>query len=183
MTLNSGDIHDRNIATTFRILDSNGSGTITWEDFTRIRDQICGQFGIVLDSPDGQRMEQAYRDWWEQLRTDLDTDGNGQITMAEFAAAYTEGDARRFFDEQLGRIVHLVGEIMDADHDGFITEPEYLALLAVADSDRQVAVEAFQQMDADGDGKLSLAEFEAGIRAVMLSNDPSTPGIGMLDPS
>jgi hypothetical protein len=102
--------------------------------------------------------------------------------LAEFAEAYKngKGDPREYFNEQLGQVTKVVAASIDADHDGFITQDEYLTLLGVATSDQEVALAGFRQLDIDGDGRLTIEEFQLGVRELMLSNDPSAPGTAML---
>ena len=70
--------------------------------------------------------------------------------------------------------------MMDTDKDGYISEDEYLTLLAVAITDQQAALAGFRELDTDGDGRVSVAEFQAGVQQLMLSNDASAPGTSML---
>jgi hypothetical protein len=41
-------------------------------------------------------------------------------------------------------------------------------------------VATLRNTDNDGDGRISVAEYEAGVRAMMLSNDPATLGTALL---
>jgi len=179
MTTELNGVQDRNVTAVFNVLDANGNGAISGADLDAIGRQVCTRFGIDTSSESGQKVLTSYGSWWEQLR-ELDGDGDGKVTKAEFAAAYQNGDPRTFFEEQLGRIAGIVAEMIDTDHDGFITEDEYRTLLGIAVSDEETLRAGFQQMDTDGDGRISVAEFEAGVAAAMLSDDPATPGTAML---
>jgi Ca2+-binding EF-hand superfamily protein len=172
-------MQDRNIRFAFNALDTAGSGAITSDDFYAYGRRICDRFGVDVAGEPGQKIMDCYTAWWEQLRT-LDADGDGRVTLEEFAKPYKNGDQREFFDQPLARLARVVAEVIDTDDDGFVTEQEYLNLLTLSVSDRQAALAGFQQLDTDGDGRVSVAEFEAGIAAVLLSNDPSTPGTAML---
>ncbi|MBV9315314.1 MAG: EF-hand domain-containing protein [Pseudonocardia sp.] len=68
---------------------------------------------------------------------------------------------------------------MDTNGDGYIGQDEYLAVLESI-TDPQAALAGFRQLDTDGDGRISVAEFQAGIQQVMLSEDASAPGTSML---
>ena len=182
MTARLDNIQDRNISAVFNVLDSNQDGTITAEDFDLIGRRVCGQFGVTVDSDNGQNICAGYKAWWNQLRQDLDTDNDGQVTMAEFAAAYKgdQGDPQEYFNEHLGRVVRIVAEMIDTDKDGYISEEEYLTLMVVAITDQQAALAGFRELDTDGDRRVSVAEFQAGVQQLMLSNDASAPGTSML---
>jgi Ca2+-binding EF-hand superfamily protein len=99
-----------------------------------------------------------------------------------FAAAYKgeQDDPEERFNEHLGRVVRIVAEMMDTDKDGYISEDEYLTLMVVAITDQQAALAGFRQLDTDGDRRVSVAEFQAGVQQLMLSNDASAPGTSML---
>ena len=182
MTSEPDSIQDRNIAAVFQALDTNGDGTLAEADFDLRGRGLCGRFGIDADGDHGQQIMATYQAWWEQLRGDLDTDNDGKITMAEFVSAYKagQGDPQQYFQERLGQLVSVAAAMIDTDNDGFISQDEYLTLFAITVPDRQVALAGFQQLDTDGDGRISTAELEAGIRAMMLSNDPATPGTALL---
>ncbi|MGH8879545.1 MAG: EF-hand domain-containing protein, partial [Stackebrandtia sp.] len=150
-------------------------------DFVLIGNQVCAQFDIAPDSDAGRKVGMSYLAWWNQLRQDFDTDNDGRVTLEEFVAAYKDGrgDPERYFAEQLGRTVKVVVDMVDTDHDGFISETEYLTLMKVA-TDRESAQAGFQALDTDGDGRISVAEFQVGVHQLMLSSDPTAAGTGML---
>jgi Ca2+-binding EF-hand superfamily protein len=155
-------------------------GKIAAEDFDLIGRRVCEQFGVAADSENDQNICEGYKEWWNQLRQD--TDNDGQVTMTEFAAAYKgeQGDPREYFNEHLGRVVRIIAEMIDTDQDGYISEDEYLTLMVVAITDQQAALAGFRELDTDGDRRVSVAEFQAGVQQLMLSNDASAPGTSML---
>jgi len=117
MTALLDNIQDGNISAVFNVLDSNQDGTITAEDFDLIGRRVCKQFGVTVDSDNGRNVCEGYKAWWNQLRQDIDTDNDGQVTMAEFAAAYKggQGDPQEYFSEHLGRVARIVAEMIDTD--------------------------------------------------------------------
>lgn len=184
MTSKLGNIQDQNISAVFNVLDSNRDLAITEEDFELIASRICERFGIEADSETGRKVHGGFLAWWQQLRRDFDADGDGRVTLAEFISAYKDGkgDPDRYFAEQLGHTTKAVVDLVDADRDGFISEAEYLRLLSVTTPDREAALAGFRQLDTDGDGRVSVAEFQVGVHQLMLSNDPNAPGTAMLGP-
>jgi Ca2+-binding EF-hand superfamily protein len=134
-----------------------------------------------MDSDNGRKICEGYKTWWNQLRKDLDVDNDGQVTMAEFAAVYKgdRGDPQEYFSKHIGPAAKAVAEVLDTDNDGYIGQDDYLTLLAGV-TDQQAALAGFQQLDTDGDGQVSVAEFQAGVQQAMLSNDSSAPGTSML---
>lgn len=181
MTERPQNLQDKNLSAVFNVLDSNQDGSITAEDFDLISRLVCDRFGVAVDSDTGRQVCEGYEAWWNQLREDLDVDGDGQITKAEFAAIYQggHGDPQEYFSKHVGPVARIVAEMIDTDDDGYIDQDEYLTLLE-AITDQQAALAGFRQLDTDGDGRVSVAEMQAGVEQVMLSNDPSAPGTSML---
>jgi Ca2+-binding EF-hand superfamily protein len=76
---------------------------------------------------------------------ELDTDGNGTVSEAEFVAPLLEHASERF-------------TTLDADGNGSVTETEFVAPLV------EHASEKFAAIDTDDDGAISEAELAAAPR-------------------
>ncbi len=96
------------------------------------------------------------------LMAKFDTDGNGVVTQAEI-------DAVR------------AGELAtyDANHDGVLNLEEYRAYWLAQMFERMV--DAFQRLDANGDGNVTLAEFNEGLANIVARLDRD--GDGALGPT
>ena len=90
---------------------------------------------------------------------EFDANGDGKLTRAEFDAAQ---HAR--FNE------------IDANKDGFITPDEFRAYREKAHADAEAA--RFQIMDADHNGQISKAEFDAASKILDEEHRPWLPGPG-----
>lgn len=183
MTAQIDNTQDKNLSAVFNVFDVNRDKKITAEDFAMLSKVVCEQFGLTMDSDQGQQIREGYQAWWNQLRQDFDTDNDGQVTMAEFAAAYQggQGDPQEYYNKHAAPIINLVLEMVDTDKDGYIGEDEYLNfVVSVGRVDHQAALAGFRQLDSNGDGQISVAEFQAGVQDLMLSNDASAPGTMIL---
>lgn len=109
---------------------------------------------------------------------ELDTDGNGELTVEEFqargearfAAADTNGDgalsaaevtaaATARSEERVARMAARMMERMDADQDGLITQAEMTAAREGRGGPRVERM--IERMDTDGSGTVSADEFAA----------------------
>jgi Ca2+-binding EF-hand superfamily protein len=93
----------------------------------------------------------------------MDADGDGRISRAEHAAG-----ARKMFDQS------------DANRDGVVTAAEMdAAALARGEKtsrDDKSSAEKIKVIDQDGDGRLSLAEHEAGTERMFAAMDKDADG-------
>jgi len=181
--MNETDLLRRTVDGAFAILDADADGVITSGDLTALGTRVCEQLHIA-GSPQAAAILESYASWWEKLRADCDTDGDGRISRAEFVAAMLSGggDPQAYYGQHLARQISLMADAMDADGDGFIEPTEYLALFGAVPSLDPEAVQAvFERLDADGDGRISREEFQAA--HLIFSSDQTHAGISILDES
>lgn len=105
-----------------------------------------------------------------------DTDDSGEVSMAEMEAALGKSEAAAKLN------IHDVAEGVDLSHQGSITFSEFLAaaasrkLLQCSHS----AQHAFDALDADGDGLLSVQDIEHALHGVM-TREELLQEIGSID--
>jgi hypothetical protein len=68
--------------------------------------------GIFADETRRAATKDGYLSWWEQLRADADQDGDGKVTMAEFAATAASGDddPLEYYGRSAGPVLKLMIE-------------------------------------------------------------------------
>mmetsp|Transcript_50315 Transcript_50315/g.145928 ORF Transcript_50315/g.145928 Transcript_50315/m.145928 type:complete len:584 (-) Transcript_50315:107-1858(-) len=124
----------------FQAVDNDFSGSINLEEFSKAMSRL------------GRDASEA-----EKLFELADVDGDGRLVFREFMAV--SFDFSTVEHEALHMVMkRLFGQI-DVDASGRVSERELLALFQGA-VDRESVREAFKSMDVDGDGKVSLGEFE-----------------------
>ena len=127
-------------------VDSDGDGRITPKERKAAR---AADFKIIAGE-DGYISLQELKDWKISKTTArfsaLDTDANGQLSLAEFTADRTERAAV---------IAKNLFNIGDTNTDGNLSSEEFQALAQAILN----PIVPFAAMDADSDGKLSEAEF------------------------
>jgi Ca2+-binding EF-hand superfamily protein len=178
------DLRERNIGLVFDALDTDRDGYITEDDLVAAGHRALDAFGIT-DAGLRAEILGMSQSAWQRLRADCDSDGDGRVSRAEHTAAYTAGlgGPQAYYQQLTGPIVDRYARLIDQDGDGFIEAGEYARLFASHGVDEGIARAAFERLDADADGKISVAEFSDAIGQLMLSQDPADPGTVVLGPS
>ncbi|MFT7840261.1 EF-hand domain-containing protein [Saccharothrix sp. BKS2] len=173
-------LHD-NIDRVFSILDVDGDGVISRDDFTSMGAGVAGEFGFAVDSPRARGLIAKYEEIWDQLRgADLDLDG--AVGPEEFREAHTsgqvttEGLVEKWVSATRGNF-----EVADRDGDGYLDLDTFAAIYRGAGiPDRRVAEAAFRAMDVDADGRLDWNELSAQARGLFTTSDGSAKGAHMV---
>jgi Ca2+-binding EF-hand superfamily protein len=82
---------------------------------------------------------------WEKRFQEMDRNGDGRVSLAEYVAFFGEGSPQR------RRYVEYEFRKYDRNGDGFITREEHFTPVTLRDR--------FRALDQNGDGKVSLSEF------------------------
>jgi len=177
----AADLHERNLGSTFDAADTDRDGYITEDDVLAVGRRALDGFGVG-DAGLRAEISGLYQSLWLRLRADCDSDGDGRVSRAEFTAALTAGlgDPRAYYQRLFGPIVDRFARVADQDGDGFIEAGEYARMFTSQGVDERVVQAAFERLDADADGKISVAEFSDAMGQLFLSQDPADPGTAAL---
>ncbi|MFB9907010.1 oxygenase MpaB family protein [Allokutzneria oryzae] len=145
-----------------RVLDQNGDGALNWVDLAASARVIAAR--LDLDEKTETALYDAFHAWWVELREIADADSDGRVSGEEYASALYEGSALR-------AAMDVVADAVDRDDDGYVELAEYAHLLGGAE--HHEVVESFRRLDADSDGKLTVAEFAVGLGAFFLGQSDS----------
>ncbi|WP_435852620.1 oxygenase MpaB family protein [Streptomyces sparsogenes] len=124
------------------VLDQTGDGYLDWPDLAAMARELSGR--LDLDEPQETRLYNAYAEWWRELQTDLDTDGDGRISKEEYAAAVPS-----LAGPALIKVAEVLFDATDTDGNQSIDADEYRALFRTG----------FHRDMADTDGHYSRTAF------------------------
>lgn len=172
---------ERNLGAVFDVMDTDGDGLASADDFAAAARRVSDEFGVTADAS-GVALEDALRSCWERLSADRGGDGAGRLGRAAFIAAFVAGAGQppAYYQRLFGPVVVAAAQVLNPDGDGFIEAADFVRGFAPHGVRGEFVQVAFQSLDADSDGRISAAEFGAGIANVFLSADPAAPGTGVL---
>lgn len=163
----------------FDHLDVNGDGLLTEQDHVLMGHRSADSLGLPQDSPERDRIVDAYLHIWHDLHLPNIPDGGDAITREQFLASTGSlADDPQAARATVGAIARAFLAVADTDDDGRIGPEEFLVFqrghfpgLTEAD-----ATEAFSHLDTDGDGHLTAKEFTDACVEYWTSTDPEAPG-------
>ncbi|MGW2954017.1 oxygenase MpaB family protein [Streptomyces eurythermus] len=103
------------------VLDQTGDGYVDWPDLAAMALELAGR--LDLDEPAETRLYDAFADWWRELQTALDTDGDGRVSCREYTEAVPS-----LAGPALIRVAEVLFDVTDANGDQRIDAAEYRAL-------------------------------------------------------
>ncbi|MER7622244.1 oxygenase MpaB family protein [Streptomyces sp. NPDC126503] len=108
-----------------QVLDQTGDGHLDWPDLAAMARELATR--LDLDEPEETRLYDAFAAWWRELQAALDTDGDGRVSAAEYAAAVPS-----LAGPALIRVAEVLFDATDKDGSGTIDADEYRALFRTA---------------------------------------------------
>jgi calcium-dependent protein kinase len=129
----------------FDAMDQNNHGTINYWEFQRALSQF-------------QKLPHKEL---KRLFQELDQNHTGVINYSEFLAATL--DTRRLVEQDILRSAF---DKLDLDESGFVEPDELEQMLGDTTMDHHMLQEMFNQMDRDGDGRISYNEFRQAFDAL-----------------
>jgi Ca2+-binding EF-hand superfamily protein len=173
----STDLLTRKMARHFDLIDANGDGRISQEDFDLIVSRMGREFAQTPESPKYRALSDAYRTLWEGMRQTLDTDGDGSVSRAEYIAGLRSDAATgEGYRQLIQPVAKAIIGLCDTNGDGRLDGEELAKAhigLGMGDADHAAAM---ARIDLDGDGYVSEAELAKAIEEFFLSEDADAGG-------
>ncbi|WP_225851199.1 oxygenase MpaB family protein [Streptomyces sp. HPF1205] len=140
------------------VLDQTGDGHLDWPDLAAMARELSTR--LDLDEPAETRLYDAFAQWWRELQSALDTDGDGRVSQEEYAAAVPS-----LAGPALIRVAEVLFDVTDADGNQVIDAQEYRALFRTG----------FRRTVTGADPSYSRSAFVKDFLAFMSGRRRSTP--------
>lgn len=175
------DLRARKLGRLFdHVLDQNGDGTLTWNDLQAMA--RAATWDTELAPRQEAELFEGFAAWWRQLCRDAGIGPEGSITRKAFVTvtlAGLSGDADAYLAAGLDQAIAALFAVADADQDGYLDQADYRRVFGGHAHPAELA-HGFRQLDHDGDGQISAAEFIDGFRAFFTARGKSAAGSHLL---
>ncbi len=176
------DLQERKLDKMFRYLDADSNGALEFQDLLGYASRLTSAFEVSPAAPKGQAIVDGFHVFWEALLSAIDLDGDRRITLEEWRAGMTgafieDGEG---FSRSLRPAAQAVMNLADTDGDGTVSRSEFSTsaeALGMGADDRDVA---FDRLDVDGNGTLSVDELVGAVAEYFTSADPQVRGNWLL---
>jgi len=114
----------RKLQLRFALLDTDGNGYLSQRDYDLVTLRLCAAFGHLPGTEAYERVHNAYLQLWERLRSLMDVDGEGRISLSQFM----NGCAKLIQEQRSAAVqdpVDLIFDMVDADQNGVIDLAEF----------------------------------------------------------
>ncbi|MFE9928003.1 EF-hand domain-containing protein [Streptomyces sp. NPDC005533] len=140
----------------FRMLDTDGDGVISRREYLARPERAAAELGRDSNDP----LVASARTLHGRVFDSMDANGDGQVTLDEYAAWAGAGTFDDVCREALGSLFDLA----DTDGDGALDRIEFSRLRGILGNNTDNAGMAFDALDTDGDGRVDRDEYLTAIR-------------------
>jgi|SRR5918994_1658340 Ca2+-binding EF-hand superfamily protein len=172
------DLLDRKFDVCFTHGDVNGNGVLEKDDSMALVARILANLGEPNNSPKAQKLFQEYENFWTSLQANIDFDGDGKITPEEWRKGLRQSLAEnpQAYKASFHPLAEAIFTVCDRDGDGFLQQSELAKYHQAFGCTSENSQLAFEKLDIDRDGKLTISELLSAWEEYYTSNDPNAPG-------
>ncbi|WP_171165779.1 EF-hand domain-containing protein [Streptomyces sp. I05A-00742] len=160
----------------FRQLDVDDDGFISQDDVRGRARQLADAFGVPAHDPLTRNAEDAADVYWKGIVSHTPDGGVRRVDCPAFVAALDAAREDGTLRSMVKPAVRAHLAVTDQDGDGTVDADEFTAAQQAVGIPQDQALAAFSLLDVDGDGRLTLAEWENAVWEFYTSTDPEAPG-------
>ncbi len=168
-------IQQRKLDKAFNHLDVDRNGYVEERDLGELGVRLLANFGVGLDDPRAQKIVDGFSGFWKGL---VDADGDKRLSPQEYRdgmlAGFGQPDGA--FDDLFRPGAMAVLELADTDADGYVSRAEFAVMQQAFGTTAEESDFAFDRLDLDGDGRLSLDEMIVAVREFYVGADENAVG-------
>ena len=169
----SADVRERKLEKNFSLLDLDRDGYVDKSDLVGIVGKFCEAIG---EDPHSSEVG-AYREALDGLWQALDTDGNGRLTRDEYVSSMSAiADQPGRLEELIVPVHRAFYNVLDEDNDGQVSKEEFVKMYQNSGMTPAEINEAFERLDTNGSGSLSVDELTNATLQFYRSSDGDEPG-------
>lgn len=177
------DLQRRKLTRYFRVYDVDDDGRMGNSDFERIVENVRILHGVSPGSTRYCALRDAYMIRWDALRGFADANSDGSVDLEEWLGYWSELlDSPKRYAEEIIEVTDRIFGMFDADQDGVLGADEFCDFFGVFGLKTALARQVFLDIDLDGDGTITRAEFLEMADQFYRSNDPEAPGNKLFGP-
>lgn len=175
----ASEFQRRKIAGVFDAMDVDGDGLLTAEDFEAVTERWVGIRGWEPGSADYDRMRSIMMGWWESLLATSEQNRDDKVSLDEVLLVV---DQLGSMDAEVMATADGMFDAIDENGDGLIGLDEHKQVVKAWKGSDVGVEEVFPQLDLNGDGSLSRAEFGELWAEFWRGDDPSSPAQWVFGP-
>lgn len=157
----TNSVQEERLRRRFDMWDKDGNGTVDRSDWEGEAKRILDSLGVEQQSPKGQALTGAYLGMWSYLASQSGVGDGGSLSFDAFrqvAAQNVLDRGQQGFNDVVRPTIRAVADLCDADGDGQVGPDEFKSWIKAVGADEATAGSAFEQIDTDGNGQLSVDE-------------------------
>ncbi|AEN11316.1 MULTISPECIES: EF-hand domain-containing protein [unclassified Streptomyces] len=162
----------RRVALVFSLLDANGNGVLDADDFTLMSDRVVA-VSPLSDQGAKDAMRAAFDRYWTTLLTELDANGDGEISFEEYTACVLTPER---FHGTITEFAEALAALGDPDGDGLIERPAFLALMTAIGFEPGNIDTLFDAFAPSADDRIQVSSWVEGIKDYYAPDKAGIPG-------
>lgn len=162
----------RRVALVFSLLDANGNGVLEADDFSLMGDRVVAA-APQASAHAAARMRAAFGRYWTTLLTELDANGDGEISFEEYRACVLSPER---FEATIAEFAESLAALGDPDGDGLIERPAFVALMIAIGFQRNNVDTLFDAFAPTPDDRITVGTWVEGIKDYYAPDKAGIPG-------